>query len=349
MGGAERSLSRMCFASTNVEFELATLKAEGPWCTWVRAQGKSPIVLGKKGSHGGGIFWSFVSLFRYLRQHPVDIVYVCGVRAALWLRLLRFFIPGTKIVHGVRWNPDSNSRLDLIFRIVERMSSRFNDAWITNSEVAKVTLANRCGVPLNRIHVIYNGIDALPSIERSHLCRSMEVLTVANLSPRKGHREFLAVIKSVVQMVPESRFVFVGRDDMHGSVQQAIIDEGLAGSVDYAGFQADVSPWFRRARLFVLPSVWGEGCPTSILEAFSFGMPVIAHSIDGVPELVRHGEDGYLVQVGDPDLAIKIVELLHNPERAMLMGDAGRKKVAAHFLLQACIDQHEAVFKGLVR
>lgn len=350
LGGAERSLSRMALTSSDIDYQLATLKADGPWCEWVRVQGQEPLVFGTGTSHGaGGMLSAMVRLFRYLSSNPVDVVYVCGIRASLWIRLFRFLIPSTKVVHGIRWNPDSDSRLDSVFRLIERTTGFLVDAWISNSQAAKATLIRRCGVAENRIHVIYNGVDALPDVFPSFNDRPLEVLTVANLNPRKGHREYLQAIQAVLKRVPKARFVFVGRDDMFGAVQRAVKEAGLDDKfVRYEGFQSDITPWLKRARVFVLPSLWGEGCPTSILEAFSFAVPVIAYAIDGVPELVDNGFDGYTVQPGDPALSDLIADLLLDPAQAEAMGLVGRKKVGDHFVLDACVREHKNFFERLI-
>lgn len=349
IGGAERSLSRMAIASQEVDYRLATLYGEGPWCDWIRSQGREPLVLGRGGPDGGLMLGAFWRLIRHVRSHPVDVIYVCGARAALLLRLLRIFLPSVKLVHGVRWNPDSNSRLDRFFRLMERFTHSLVDAWITNSAVAKETLVLRCGIPAGRVFVIYNGLESMPVDVPALEERPREVLTVANLNPRKGHREYLQVVCEVVKAIPDAKFVFVGRDDMNGEVQQAIEKAGLSGHVCCEGFQADVSPWFRRARLMVLPSLWGEGCPTSILEGAAYGLPVVAYAIDGIPELIEDGVDGGVVSPNKPDeLASAIVRILENRVRAASMGRAGREKVASRFTLARCADEHAQTFHQLI-
>lgn len=349
LGGAERSLSRMTFVSESVDYQLVTLNGEGPWCDWLRSKGREPMVLGRGGAGGGlmlGAFWRFIL---HVRNHPVDVIYVCGARAALLLRFLRFFLPGTKLVHGVRWNPDSDSRLDRFFRRMERFTHILVDAWITNSAKAKQTLISRCGTPAERVSVIYNGLELLP-VDVPPLCeRPLEILTVANLNPRKGHREYLQVVREVLKAVPDAKFVLVGRDDMNGEVQRVIAEAGLSGQVRCEGFQADVTPWFIRARLMVLPSLWGEGCPTSILEGFAYGLPVAAYAIDGIPELIDDGVDGVVVSPNKPDeLAGAIVRILENPVIAESMGMAGREKVARCFTLVRCADEHAQIFHKLI-
>ena len=349
LGGAERSLSRMALASSEVSYRLSSIQGEGPWSDWISSLGEDPILFGRNSLWDFSLFVPVVKLILYLRSNPDSILYVCGGgRLTFIVSLLRFLYTGTTIVQGVRWNPSSNSNLDRVFRFIERYLHRSVDGWISNSKAAKDTLVQRCGIDKRNIYVIYNGIDTVPEYSPNFDVRPLEVLTVANLNPRKGHREFLNVIHKVVQRVPDVRFVFIGRDDMNGAVQQAVTEAGLDAYVRYEGFQSDVTPWFKRARLFVLPSLWNEGSPTSILEAFSFAVPVIAHAIDGVPELVDDGSDGYLVLPMDKAFPDRIVELLLDPVRAESMGQIGRNKVIDHFMLSTCIRQHEAVFKRLV-
>ena len=350
LGGAERSLSRMVFASNStIEYQFATIKAGGPWYVWVRSQGVDPLVFGRAGSHYAGCaLLSIVRLLCYLRSNPVDIVYICGVRASTIFRCLGFLAPTTLHIHAVRSNPGSNSRFDCFFRLVERTTGFLVDAWITNSQVAKTTLIQRCGVAEDRIHVVYNGVNVPQKKLPNFNARPLEVLTIANLRPSKGHIEYLAVIQAVIRRVPGARFVFIGRDDMHGEFQRAIERTGLGEYVGYEGFQTDVAPWLRRARLFVLPSLFSEGCPTSILEVFSYAVPVVAYAIDGVPELVDNGSDGYLTEVGDEAFADRIVELLLDSAKAEAFGHRGRLKVSSRFVLDSCVSEHEKVFRQLI-
>jgi glycosyltransferase involved in cell wall biosynthesis len=348
LGGAERSLSRMVFAS-EVDYQLATLYGEGPWCDWIRSQGRKPLVLGRGGAGGGLMLGAFWRLIRHVRSHPVDVIYVCGARAALLLRVFRIFLPKLKLVHGVRWNPDSDSRLDRFFRLMERFTHSLMDAWITNSAVAKQTLVSRCGIRAGRVCVIYNGLESLPDDVPPLGERPMEVLTVANLNPRKGHREYVQVVREVLKAVPGAKFVFVGRDDMNGEVQQAIEQAGLSQHVRCEGFQADVSPWFRRARVFVLPSLWNEGCPTAILEAMSYSIPCVAFAMDGIPELVENGHQGMLLQRGDySGMAAAIIQMLTDDVKAAKLGKCGQERVHSHFRLENTVALHSVAFKRIL-
>lgn len=342
LGGAEKSLSRMAFSSTNVKYTLSTLDSDGPWCEWVMSKGFKPLVYGD---------YNFISLVRKLykdiKRLDFDVVYVCGLRASFLLRFLLIFLPKTKLIHGVRWNPNTNTLLDKSFRMVERYFSWLVDGWIVNSKIIQHTLISRCGIKNSKIHVIYNGI-TLPSNINSFPEGEIEVLTVANLNKRKGYLEYLIIISKIVELLPNIKFVFVGRDEMDGEVQKKITKYGLENYVSYKGFQSDVTDCFERASLFVLPSLWGEGCPTSILEAFSYSIPVVAYNIDGIPELVKSGDDGLLLELGDDNGYKKIVEILKSNEILSIMGERGRDKIKNNFTIDSCVRNHKTVINKVL-
>lgn len=351
LGGAERSLTRMALTdrSGRIDYGLATLDGEGTWTRWVREQGVTPMVLGRRTGGGHGRFGvrAVVGCVRQVRSRRIDVVYVIGLRASLWLRLLKPWLRGAKIAHGVRWNPASRSLLDVAFTGIERWLGGRVDLYICNSRIAADTIATRCRIPRARIHVVHNGLPAVPDGLPRYPDRPPIVLTVAHLAPRKGFLEYLEVVQSVAAADGAARFVFVGRDDMGGAVQEAIRTRGLADRVRCVGYQDDVSPWMRQARLFVLPSLWNEGCPTAILEAKAHAVPIVAYAVDGIPEIVHDGRDGVLVEARHPAaLTRAILGLLGDTGRAERMGAEGRASVGAAFSLEACARGHREALSG---
>lgn len=352
LGGAERSLTRMAlFATAEVSFSLATLDGQGPWVEWALSQGIQPVVLGKRDArhrHGRFGFSALRSLVKLVRRERYTAIYVIGFRASVWLRLMRPLLAGAYLVHGIRWNPDSSSRLDQALRVTERVLGFLVDIYICNSKVAAKTLSHRAGVPEEKLSVIYNGLDWLPARDSNRSLDDPNVIILANLSPRKGHFEFLDVVSAVCKQIPAAHFFFVGRDDMHGELASEILRRDLEGQITLTGYQSEVAPWLNRARLMVLPSKWGEGCPTSVLEAFAHNLPVVAYRIDGIPELVSDGVDGFLVSPGDSaGLEGAILKLLEVNQLAAEMGAKGRAKVEERFTLSHCAREHAKAFSLL--
>ena len=354
LGGAERSLTRMAIASgEEVEYTLSTLDGPGPWVDWCHEMGVEPVVLGNhkvKLGHGKFGIKEMFRLVYLVHQQQYDILYVIGFRASVWLRLMRSILPEISLVQGVRWNPESGSWLDRIFRFVERFSSNFVDHYICNARATSTVLEIRAKIPSKKVTVIYNGLDNIPLSSPYKRRRSQNVVVLANLSPRKGHMEFLDVIKAVSRRLPTAHFYFVGRDDMSGALEKEVADREIEDIITITGYQADVGQWLRKSQLMVLPSLWGEGCPTSILEGFAYGLPVIAYAIDGIPELINDGKDGYLVTPGDTATMIgMIIRILEDPRLATSMGMAGRRKVESIFTLEKCAKKHSDVFADLVK
>jgi len=342
LGGAERSLSRMAFASSPSAYVLGTLGNEGPWCEWVRRNGFEPRVYGTAAT----TLQALLNLRQDVKRLGIDVVYVCGLRASLLVRLLLITLPAVGFVHGVRWNPDSNDRLDRLFRGIERVSHRIVDAYVTNSAVARDTLVSRCGIPEKRIAVIYNGLsgfDEPPPKSDEHA----EVLTVANLKAGKGHLAYLQAISRITNQFPDARFIFVGEDELNGQVQKTVDSLGLDEVVRCVGFQDEVSAFYQRASVFVLPSC-SEGCPTSVLEAMNHSLPTVAFAVDGIPELIESGQHGILVPENDfTALVDAVVTLLIDKAQAAKLGAQAHERVQKRFRLTTMVDEHARLFSEL--
>jgi glycosyltransferase involved in cell wall biosynthesis len=107
---------------------------------------------------------------------------------------------------------------------------------------------------------------------------------------------------------------------------------------------------YRRASVLVLPSVqrtcYGRYIAVSellglvVLEAMASGTPVVCSSIGGLPEVVRHGDTGFLVEPGNvAELRERLTEILRNPRLAARMGRCARELVLERFTWQACADR----------
>jgi len=339
IGGAERSITRMALASSKINYKLSTFSCQGEWSEWALTMGGNPITFGSKRS----FFFTLLNLYKYIRSNDIDFLYVFGGKLSLILQLLHWILPNVKLIHGMRHNPDSNNRQDRALLFGMKWLQGSADGWITNSLCAKETIVKKSNIPEERITVIYNGIDIPKQKLVPLIKRPMEVITVANIRLSKGYLEYLDVIGRVVSVFTEVKFVFIGRDDMSGVIERAIIDADLEEFITYKGFQKDVSISYNRARIFALPSLWGEGCPTTILEAFSFGVPVVAYAIDGIPELVNNNTDGILSKPSDvQSMADGICKLLTNIDVAQEYADSGHKKVSHNFSIKSSMLNHDA-------
>lgn len=181
------------------------------------------------------------------------------------------------------------------------------------------------------------------------------VLCVARLVPKKGVDTLIRAIAVLGQSHPQIEAEIIGDGELAASLAELTTELGCADRVHFRGAQLmeQVELAYRSCSMLVLPCRIDEhgdrdGLPTVIVEAFAHAVPVVSTSIIGIPEVVRHGETGLLVEPDDPQqLAEAIVELWADPQRAASMGRAGRRLVAEQFDPERSARMLAGVFSGV--
>ena len=172
------------------------------------------------------------------------------------------------------------------------------------------------------------------------------VLFVGRLIPRKRILDLIKAFSIVYQQVPDAELHIAGEMVSEPAyvkiVQDEIIHHGLRESIHLLGQlnQPDLLHEYQNCAMVVLPSVQ-ETTPMVLAQAMAAGKPVIATRVGGVPEMLGlQGERGILVNVGDVNgLSKGIEELLKNPEKRLLMGQAGHEYALHNFHLDRIAQQ----------
>lgn len=149
------------------------------------------------------------------------------------------------------------------------------------------------------------------------------------LAPEKGAGVFLDAARAA-----GVRALVAGDGPLAGELKRA-------GGAEFLGRLGgrEVEDLVAHARAVVVPSVWFENAPMSVLEAMAAGVPVIASRIGGIPEQLRDGGEGILVEPGDVDALAKAMRrLARDPELATRLGAAGRARVAREYAPEAHLD-----------
>src|SRR2546425_480955 len=143
---------------------------------------------------------------------------------------------------------------------------------------------------------------------------------VANVRGSKGHAVFLEAARELLTTHRNARFLIVGDGVGFDDVRRRVHDMGLERSVIMTGFRRDIPEVMASLDVLVLPSTKSEATSQVIPQAFAVGTPVAAAAIGGIPEIVRDGETGCLVEAGNaPALARAVRFLLDDPDRAREM------------------------------
>ncbi len=234
------------------------------------------------------------------------------------------------------------------------------DRVLANSEATKRTLLGSAPwLSADRVEVVYKGIDPAPYLDRPEegaaLRRELGIPVdapvagfVGQIIERKGIPDIVACMPRVLERVPGARFLFVGEGALLEFLKTKTRELRLERSVVIAGFRRDVPSVMKAVDVLVLPSIV-EGFGYVLVEAMAAGKPVVATNVSSIPEIVRDGETGRLVDVHRPDqLADAITAILLDPSRGAAMGRRGREVVLEQFTLKRMLDRTEAVFASQV-
>ncbi|MTD13750.1 glycosyltransferase [Nakamurella sp. YIM 132087] len=240
------------------------------------------------------------------------------------------------------WNPLDGRALDR-WIAAERESYQQAVHIFSFTEETRRTLVDDYGVTPGRITVTGAGVnlDTLPSLDRPAAPPPDDpvILFVGNDFRRKGGEILLEAFRLVRTVVPRARLVLVGDrpdiPDLPGVEVHGHIDDRSRIVELYAG-----------ASVFTLPSLF-EPYGLVVLEAMAFGLPVVASTSSGIPDIVRHGETGLLVPVGDaPALASSLISVLTDRAMATAMGRAGRQLVEEQHTWDLVVDRMADTLAG---
>jgi len=265
----------------------------------------------------------------------LEFAHVLGILAAR-----RLGLPTVATLHTLD-EPPPRSRLALHFRLMAWALRRARRVMAV-SEITRRHYLQRARLRPERVATVYNGIDPTgfqqgPE-ERAAVRAVLGVdpaapvlVTVAVQREPKGIQHMLAALPEVIAAFPEVRYLLVGDGPHRSALEEQAARLGLSDRVIFTGARDDVARLLAAADLFILPSLT-EALPTVVAEAMAAGLPVVATTVGGIPEMVRPGDAALLVPPADPEaLAEAVGRLLANPRQAAAMGLAGRRLVAERF------------------
>ena len=168
---------------------------------------------------------------------------------------------------------------------------------------------------------------------------------IGRIDEEKGIRQLATAAR---QLPDDVTFRFVGDGPLFEWLQTELANEIVAGDVELAGWvdHSAVPAELNRMKLLVMPSHPTEGLPTTILEALACGTPVYANPVAGVPDVVRDGETGYLMDRADDEIGDKIVSILETGDLETV-SEAGRTLVEDSYCQQAAVRRYRTLLSEL--
>ncbi len=318
-GGAEKILYALATNLNREKFEIAgfvSLKSLGVYGELLQ---KENVLVESLQIDRTGFFSVAAHLQRIIKEKRPDVVLAFMYQAAQLCRLVKLISSiSFKLISSHRVNPRARSLSTLL---ADRILKAQDDLTVAECAASASFLVDRQGYSANKVQVIHNGIDARHSAgEKFALRRELDIPvdsfligTAGRLHKQKNHAALIDAIE-ILRDRNNFRCVIFGEGPERKALESQIEKLGLKSRVLLAGEKENAASFFPAMDVFVLPSLW-EGFPSVILEAMAAKIPVIASKVDGIPEIIKDGRNGFLVPAGNAEaLAGKIAELSEFPE-----------------------------------
>jgi N-acetyl-alpha-D-glucosaminyl L-malate synthase BshA len=232
-----------------------------------------------------------------------------------------------------------------------KLAIRASDAVTAVSSFLKEETDRTFGVD-REIDVIPNFV-APPTTEPPD-CRAWlaphgaKVIThISNFRPVKRVMDVMKVFELVRKALP-ARLVMVGDGPDRSEAEAFARDHGFESEVRFTGKQLDIGTVLHCSDLFLLPSAT-ESFGLAALEAMAHRVPVIASRVGGLPEVVRHGVDGFLEPLGDVKaMAARAIEILSDEPRRRAFGESARQRALGAFAEDPIVDLYESVYERVL-
>jgi glycosyltransferase involved in cell wall biosynthesis len=246
------------------------------------------------------------------------------------------------------------------FRLLERRLARASTALVAVSPEVRDDLVALGVAPRERFTVIRLGIELEQRVRGSEDGRT-EARRLMGIPPErfvvgwigrmtgvKRLDDVLLGFKRLCEHDVDACLCLVGDGPDREQVERQAHRLGIMRRSLFLGYQEDVAGYYAAFDAFVLPS-GNEGTPVTTIEALAGGRPVVATRVGGVPDVVRDGRDGFLVDPGSvDDLADRLARLARDPDLRRRMGESGRERVLERYSVRRLLDDVDIFYRRLL-
>lgn len=291
-------------------------------------------------------FRAYLFLKNFFRVNSFDVVHTHSSKAGVIGRLAARSAGVPVVVHtihGLAFHPLETPWKNSLYKTAERFSAKQCD-WIFAVAQTMIDRSLAAGIGKKKMYsVVYSGMELEPFLTSKRDPELRAILgipgnapvigTVARLSPQKGYEALMKIAPGLVKRHPSLHFLFVGDGILRETLQRQAEKSGIANHISFAGLVRPDEVHRYIAQMDVLAHFsLREGLPRAAVQALASGKPVVAHPLDGTPEVVLEGITGFLRKVNDFDAMTDALSLLlENAAMRAKMGAAGQALVQDRF------------------
>jgi glycosyltransferase involved in cell wall biosynthesis len=345
IGGSERQLTEIAKTLDRNQFEpyVACFESHGIRGDELRAAGVPIVEFGVNSFLKPKALLEGLRLSRFIRTQKIDIVHSFDVPMNVFAIPFAKFASTPVVISSQRAHRDLSSRP---YRQLLRLGDQLVDGIVVNCLDIQRHLMQDEGIPRDRIHLCYNGIN-LDRFRAGSTHNEVPVIgVVCNLREEKDLPALLRAFQKVAYSRP-ARLRIVGSGPVEDGLKALAAQLQLGEKAEFIPTQQDVSGYLRSIDFFVLPSR-SEALSNALMEAMACGCACIASNVGGNPELVGEGR-GMLFESGnDEELARCLMKLMDEPALAQQMREAATRFVSSHFTIAASSHRMMEIYRSFL-
>ena len=264
------------------------------------------------------------ALRRIIKQLKPDIVYAHSSKAGALARIADLGLKNKVIYnpHGWAFNMQQSAKKKEMYKWVEKISAHFCDKIVCISDAERESALREKICKPSKLQVIYNGID-LEEIKNTISKKRAElnipedafvVGMVGRLSKQKAPDVFVKAAKLIKDKIPNAYFLMVGNGELCDQVEEMIHKFDLDSSFLITGWVDNPTAYMKVMNVGCLLSRW-EGFGLVLPEYMACGVPIVATDVDAIPNIIKNGKNGILVDKDDYILTSNVIIKLFNDEQ----------------------------------
>lgn len=308
---------------------------------------------------GGNDLKAIKEVRTLIKKYNPDIVYAHSSKAGAIARVADIGLKNHCVYnpHGWAFNMRCSAKKKAMYTAIEKVAAPFCDKIICISDAEKQSALDKKICREDKLQVIFNGVDIESyengvhgAVKRKDLNIPEDAFVVGmvgRMSPQKAPDVFVKMAKQVKDAVPNAHFIIVGTGNQEAEIRKYAKDNGFSDSLHITGWVDNPMSYVELFDVACLLSRW-EGFGLALPEYMMAGKPIVASSVDAIPNIIQDGENGLLVEVDDDIGASEAVLRIYREAglRDRLVAQ-GMEDVHSRFNARRVSEEHGKLFERM--
>mgnify|MGYP000221943240 CR=1 FL=1 len=306
---------------------------------------------------GGNDLKAIKEVRTLIKKYNPGIVYAHSSKAGAIARVADIGLKNRCVYnpHGWAFNMQCTAKKKTMYMAIEKVAAAFCDKIICISDAEKQSALDKKICREDKLQVIFNGVDIETyengvhgAVKRRDLNISEDAFVVGmvgRVSPQKAPDVFVKMAKRVKDEVPNAHFIIVGNGNQEAEIRKYAEDNGFSDSLHITGWVDNPMSYVELFDVACLLSRW-EGFGLALPEYMMAGKPIVASKVDAIPNIIRDGENGLLVEVDDDIGASKaVLRIYREDELRNRLVTQGMEDVHNRFNARRVSEEHAKLFE----